>query len=207
MKKILCAFMLFSIATLAQTFEGKVVYEITYKSKTDKMTDQQFNSMMGTRQEYVIKEGDYKSSVNGTYMLWQMYLNNDNKIYNRMASIPSILWIDASVANEEIIKSEIKKNAAKILGYDCHELTLTCKSGIQKYYFSSKLPVDAKQFEKHKYGNWYDYLLKANAIPLKTVVENAQFTMTSTATEVTPMKVDASTFALPDGVKIEKSPF
>jgi hypothetical protein len=208
MKKIsllllLCA----NLLGFSQNFEGKIVYENNYKSKSEKITDQQFNSMMGTKQEFYIKNGNYKSVVNGTYMLWQLYLNNDNKIYSQMANIPSVLWTDAAIANEQIIKSEIKKNAAKILNYDCSELTLTCKSGVQKYYFSSKFPIDAKVFEKHKYGNWYDYLVKANAVPLKSVIETAQFTLTSTATEVTPMKVEDSMFELPANVKTEKSPY
>jgi hypothetical protein len=94
-----------------------------------------------------------------------------------------------------------------ILGYTCDELTLTCKSGTQKYYFSNKLPVDVKLFENHKYGNWYDYLTKSNALPLKYIIETPQFIMETIATEVKPMKLEDKVFSWPADTKIAKSPY
>jgi hypothetical protein len=42
---------------------------------------------------------------------------------------------------------------------------------------------------------------------LKSIIESAQFTMESVATEVKPMKLDTKTFELPTGTKTEKSPY
>ena len=93
--------------------------------------------MMGTTQEYLIKDGNYKSSANGTFFQWQLYINKDNKLYNKMSNSPTIFWNDGSVNPDEVIKAEINQGVIEILGYQCDELILTCKSGIQKYYFSS----------------------------------------------------------------------
>lgn len=117
------------------------------------MTDEQWTQMMGSKQEYFIKNGNYKSVTNGTMSQRQIYNNKDNKVYTKMSNSETVLWNDASINSDEVLKSEIKKNAATILGYSCDELILTCKSGIQKYYYSSKLAVDIKLFENHKYGN------------------------------------------------------
>jgi len=38
-------------------------------------------------------------------------------------------------------------------------------------------------------------------------IDAANFTMTSTAVEVKPGKLESGIFQLPDGIKIEKSPF
>ena len=95
----------------------------------------------------------------------------------------------------------------EVLGYKCDEVILTCKSGVQKYYFNSKLSVDTKLFVNHKFGNWFDYLSKSNSLPLKSVIETAQFTIESIATEVKPMKLDTKTFELPAGIKTDKSPY
>jgi hypothetical protein len=84
---------------------------------------------------------------------------------------------------------------------------LTCKSEIQKYYFNSILSVDASLFTGHLFGNWYDYLKVAKPLPLKSVVDNAQFTLTSIATVVKEMKLDDKEFQLPENAKTAKSPY
>ncbi len=196
-----------SSAIFGQAFEGKIVYQNTFKSKAANITDQQLSSMIGSRQEYYIKKGNYKSVTNGTYVQWQLYINADNKLYNKMSNSETILWNDGSANADEVMSSLLTKGVAEILGYKCDELILTCKSGIQKYYFSSKLSVDTKLYANHKYGNWYDYLLKANALPLKTIVENAQFTMESIATEIKLAQLDDKLFALPVDAKTAKSQY
>jgi hypothetical protein len=203
---ILLTAFLATTSTFGQSFEGKILYSNSYKSKIPNVTDEQFTSMMGSTQEYYIKNGDYKTIANGYYLQSQNYLNNENKIYTKMANSETFLWNDASTNTDEVLKSELNKKVTEILGYKCDELILTCISGIQKYYFNSKLSVDAKLFVDHKLGNWYDFVSKAKALPLKSVIENAQFSLESIATNVTEMKLDNSFFALPTNAKSMKSP-
>jgi hypothetical protein len=209
MKKILTlAFSLLTVITvLGQSFEGKIIYSNSYVSKNPQMTDQQWTSMLGPTQEFLIKGGDYKSILNGTLVQWQLYINKDNKLYNKMSNSEIAFWNDASVQGDEIQKVEVNKGVMEVLGYKCDEVILTCKSGIQKYYFNSKLSVDTKLFTNHKFGNWFEYLSKSNSLPLKSVIETAQFTMESVASEINSMKLDAKTFQLPEGIKTEKSPY
>ena len=198
---------LFAIASFGQTFEGKIVYKNTYKSKLPNVTDEQFTNMMGSTQEYFIKNGDYKSVANGSLFQSQLYVNKDNKLYNKMANSETLLWNDGATNSDEILKAEINQSVTEILGYKCDELIFTCKSGTQKYYFNSKLSVDTKLFANHKFGNWYDFLSKSNSLPLKSIVDNGQFTMESLATEVKEMKLDKSLFELPVAAKTMKSPY
>jgi hypothetical protein len=191
----------------AQSFEGQVIYQNTYKSKMPNATDDQFAKMMGDKLTYYIKGGDYRSELNGTMVPWQMYINKDNKLYTKMANSETIFWNDGAVNPDEVLSTEYHKAVTDILGYKCDELVLNCKSGVQKYYFSSKVPVDSKLFVNHQFGNWYAYISKANAIPLKSIIDNAQFYMESTATEVKPMKLDAGLFTLPAGADLKKSPY
>lgn len=198
---------LFATIAFGQGFEGKIVYKNIYKSKIPNVSDEQFTTMMGSVQEYFIKDGDYKSVANGTFFQWQLYLNKDNKLYNKMANSETLSWIDASKNPDEVLKAEVNKGVAEVLGYQCDELILTCKSGIQKYYFSTKLSVDVKLFTNHKFGNWYYFLTKSNSLPLKSIVDNGQFTLESTATEVKEMKLDKTFFDLPANAKTMKSPY
>jgi hypothetical protein len=210
MRKSLSIFSLLTLliaSCFAQSFEGKIKYQNVYKSKLPNVSDEQFTGMMGTTMDYSIKEGNYYSTTNGTFFQWQIYTSKDNKVYTKMANSPAVLWNDAAVNPDEVIKSEINKNATDVLGYKCDELILTCKSGIQKYYYNSKLKLDAKLFENFKYQNWYDFVSRANAVPLKMVVDNAQFSMESTATEVLAQNIDDALFVLPAGAVLEKNPY
>ena len=198
---------LFAITSFGQTFEGKIVYKNTYKSKMPNVTDEQFTTMMGSTQEYFIKNGDYKTVADGSLFQWQLYVNKDNKLYSKMANSETLLWNDGATNTDEILKAVVNKGVTEILGYKCDELVLTCKSGTQKYYFNTKLSVDSKLFVKHKFGNWYDFLLKSNSLPLKSIVDNGQFTLESIATEVKEMKLDKTLFELPTEVKTMKSPY
>jgi hypothetical protein len=203
---ILCLF-LSTISAISQSFEGKITYSNTFKTKNTKITDQQWAAMLGSNQEYFIKDGDYKSITNGTFVQWQQYINAENRLYIKMANTETLLWNDGSIQGDEVLKVEVNKKVTEILGYKCDEVILTCKSGIQKYYFNSKLAVNTKLFANHKFGNWFDYLSKSNALPLKSIIDTAQFTMESIATEIKPSKLDPKMFELPAGVKTEKSPY
>lgn len=196
-----------AVTTFAQNFEGKIIYANTYKSKNPQMTDQQWASMMGSTQEYLIKGGNYKSIANGALVQWQLYINKDNKLYNKMSNSETAFWNDGSVQGDEVLKVELNKNVTEVLGYKCDEVILTCKSGVQKYYFNAKLTVDTKLFSNHKFGNWFDYLSKANALPLKSIIETAYFNFESVATDVKTMKLDDKEFELPAGIKTDKSPY
>lgn len=198
---------LFAITSFGQTFEGKIVYKNTYKSKMPNVSDEQFTTMMGSTQEYYIKNGDYKSVANGSFFQWQLYVNKENKLYSKMSNSETLLWNDGSTNSDQILKVEVNKNITEILGYKCDEVVLTCKSGTQKYYFNSKLSVDTKLFANHKFGNWYDFLSKSNSLPLKSIVDNGQFTLESLAIEVREIKLDKTFFDLPANSKTMKSPY
>jgi hypothetical protein len=161
---------------------------------------------MGSTQEYFIKNGDYKSVTNGSFFQWQLYVNKDNKLYSKMANSETLLWNDGAANPDEILKAEVNKGVTEILGYKCDELILTCKSGTQKYYFNSKLSVDPNLFINHKFGNWYDYLVKSKSLPLKSFADNGQFSLESTVTEIKAMKLDNTFFELPANSRTMKSP-
>jgi len=208
MRKLLVLIMsAFAIMIFGQTFEGKIIYQNSYESKIPNMSNEQLTSMMGSIQDYIIKEGNYKSSTNGSMMQWQLYINNDNKLYSKMKNSDTIFWNDGATNTDEVLKTEVNKEVTEILGYKCDEIILTCKSGVQKYYFNSKVNVDAILFAKHLFGNWYDFIKISQALPLKSIIESPQFILISEAKEVKQMKFDDKEFQLPENAKLMKSPY
>ena len=160
---------------------------------------------MGSKFEYSIKNGDYKSISNGTIFQWQLYINKENKIYNKFANSPKALWTDASLNEDAILKTEINKNVTTVLGYQCDELVLTCKSGVQKYYYnSSVLKADESLFTNHNYANWNQFLNTTKCLSLKSIIETEQFILESIVTEIIPTKLNKATFELPEGIQTIK---
>lgn len=209
MKKILLAIVpfLMALTSFSQAFEGKISYQNTYTTKDAKLTDEQLISMMGSKSEYLIKDGNYKNTSNGKLIQWQLYINQENKLYTKMSNSAAAFWNDASVQGDSVLKVEVNKNVTEVLGYKCDEVILTCKSGIQKYYFNSIVSVNVSLFEKHLLGNWYDYISKAKALPLKSIIETPLFIVETTATEIKAMKIENNTFELPKGMSAIKSPY
>ncbi len=195
-----------SLTMVSQNFEGKISYNNAYKSKKWILSDEKLNSLMGTKQDFFVKGGDYKSITNGTFQ-WTAFVNKDNKIYTKILDNETIYWNDALTQESTIIKVELHKDAIEILGYKCDEIILTTKDGTSKYYFNIATAADFKLYEKHKFGNWYEYLKMANAWPLKIVIDNDKFSLISIATEVKEMKLDGKAFIIPTNAKIKKNPF
>lgn len=208
MKQLLLTLFIFltAIVVNAQSFEGKITYKNTYKSKNPGLGDTQLTSLMGDTQQYYIKGGNYRSDINGSLLQSQLYINQDNKLYTKMSNNENILFNDALVNNDEVLSAIVTKNTTTILGYKCEELVITTKNGIQKYYFASKLAVDAKLYTNHKYGNWDVYMANAHAMPLKITMNTPQFSMESLAVEVKSSKLQPELFILPKDIPIVKSP-
>ena len=209
LKLFVLVFSLCVIGSQAQTtgpaFEGEVIYSNTFKSKNPKLKDKQLSAMLGSVHNYYIKNGDYKTVTNGMFAQWQLYINKENKIYNKMMSSDTVFWNNAAIHDDELLSSKVNKNAITILGYVCDELVMVFRSGTHRYYYSSKLPVNSKLFVNHKYGNYYNYVSRANAVPLKMIIEDVEFTMESIATKVEAKKFPATFFVLPPNTKTAQS--
>jgi hypothetical protein len=201
------SFCLLALMSVGQSFQGEILYQNSYKSKISNVRDEQFTTMLGSSQKFYIKNGNYKSVTNGQLVLWQTYINKDNKLYTKMSNSDTIFWTDGSLNLDEVLKAEVNKEVVEVLGYKCDELLLTCKNGIHKFYFSNKLHVDSKLFINHKYANWYEFLSRTNAMPLKYTVDYGQFILESVATEIKQIQLDDTIFDLPKNSKTIKSPY
>ena len=162
--------------------------------------------MFGSSLNWYIQKGCYKSQTDGSFFKSQLYISAENRIYNKLATSDKLLYDDASYSNNPILSSKLHKNAATILGYQCDELILNTKAGTQRYYFTHQLRIDGKLYQKHKYGNWSDYLGQSNAVPLKMIIEMPQMVMVSVASKIKPMKLNPEIFTLPNGAQVAKNP-
>jgi len=201
------SFYVVSSAT-AQSFEGKISYRNSYRSKLPNISDAQFTEMMGATQQYFVKGGNYRSETNGSFFQWQMYLNSENKVYSKLSTSEVILWNDAGENKDALVKVEVNKKVATVLDHVCDEVVVTTSSGVYKFYFNSGvLKVDGSLYGKHKFLYWNEYLAKANAFPLKVIFDDAKFSFESVVTGITPLKIDDKIFELPPGAEFQKNPY
>lgn len=191
----------------SQTFEGKIVYRNSYISKIPQLSDAQFTTLMGDKQEYFIKGADYKSVLNGTYSQMQIYNHDENKIYHKLSLSDTLYWIDAGKENDPVVSHVVEKKKETILGYVCDVITIKTKDGSIAYYFNEKLGVDPLAFQNHHYMD-FDFIMKhTKALPLKAITETKQFRMESVAIEIVPQKLEKSLFVIPPGTPTKVSPF
>ena len=188
-----------------QSFEGEMIYKNSFTSKIPALTNERLVALIGNKQEYFIKGGEYKSLTNGGMITMQLYDKQSNRIYNKRPNSDTLYWLDASVNTDNVTGYEIKKNAETVLGYPCDALILTTRSGTTTLYYSDKFKLDSSAYKKHQYGNWAFFTEKCGALPLKMIIENAQFRMESVVTEIKPMKLEASFFKIGAGVAVKMS--
>lgn len=205
-KLMLLTALVLSIAFVhGQSFEGEIIYSNHFTSKMKNFTDEQLGTMIGTKQEYLIKGGNYKSFLNGQSITMQLYDYKTNRIYNRKTKSDTLYWFDASINTDEVISFEIKKNAEKILGNQCDAIIMKTKTGTTTIYYTSRYKVDSKIYENHHYSNWSFYVDKTKSLPLKTVVETNQFKMESTAVEIKPLDLGNDYFNIDPKTPVKKS--
>lgn len=186
----------FTSLSHGQFFEGKMVFKNSYQSKVPNLSSEQLSTMLGSIQEYYIQGATYKSVSNGSMVKWNLYNPKLNTLYSKLSNKPGVQAINASINEDSVINFEINRNVTKVLNYPCDELVLTCKSGIQKYYFCTKFRIDAALYKNHQYGNWYDVLSRTGSLPIKSIIETSYYTLINELIEVNEIKLDSSMFVL-----------
>lgn len=187
-----------SLNLRSQNFQGKITYTNTFESKIKNMTPEKFARFIGSKQEYFIMEGDYLILSNGELSNVMLYQNKINKIYIKNIYNDTITCFDASIEKTKVVDFKIVDSEEKILNQTCKKITIQLENGTNYiHYFTIKYKLNSTLFKGHSFNHWYFYLDKTNAIPLKTIIENKQFKMTSTAIEINEIRLNDSKFLLP----------
>jgi len=202
MRTLILLLMLSPLMCLAQSFEGTITYSNSFKSKSPSLKDEQLATMMGTKQEYSIKGGNYKSIFNGTFVKMQLYKNIENRSYTLTGKSDTLYWENYGVNKDAAIKYEVRNSNEKIMGLPCDLLIVQTPKSKTYYYYNKKYGINPELFKRQAYGNWYYIISKTKALPLKTVYENDLFVLTSTAVKISPVKLQISSFELPYKKKV-----
>lgn len=204
MKKLtlLSCLLLVVIKLNSQSFDGLIRYSNNYDSKDNNISSEQFNYLLGTKQIFAIKSGNYKSVFNGKFIKLQIYRSDENRNYSLTAKSDTLYYEDYSKNIDKALSYEIKKNQDTILGVPCDLIIVKSVNSTTSIYFNSKYSVVPEVYKNHKYGNWHYIITKTKSLPLKIINETDKFIMTSVATEIIPMKLEDNVFEIQNKDKI-----
>ena len=202
--KLILFFLFFSTTSFSQNFEGEIIYKNECKSNKIGWKIEYCQMITDSIENYYYKNGNYKYSVPNN-QTWTIYKKNENKIYTKTKK--GIIYSnDANSNNDSITKITVNKKALQALGIICDELIIKSLGVIQKYYFSSKLSIDPKFYNNHKYGNLNKITSITKSIPLKTlfIIENQGLTLESTAIKINFRKIEDDFFLIPKGIELQE---
>lgn len=191
----------------SQSFEGEIIYSNEYTSKVPNVTSQQMKEYLGSVQQYFIKEGYYKSYLNGLSLSYQLYDCKSNRIYNKIPTSDTLYWFDASGKIAEINTWKfqknidtlyIQKNVDTFIVIVCDAIIINTKNGVTTFYYNQDYSVNPDYFVDHNYGYWNFFISLSKSLPLKTVIETKQYILESTAIEIKPLKLSNDFFTIPD---------
>lgn len=186
-----------SPAVVGKSFEGKVFYDFTMKDKSGEMPADMVKMMFGEKQVYTIKKNKYKAEFDGQMSMKQYYLGGDS-MFLQMLGVEGLMWNDVRENTDELKSVDIEENAAKVAGVKCNLMTVKSKDQTSQYYYSADYPIDPADYSNHEYGFWKLYVEKSGAVPLKMIVDDNEFYIEATATEIKSMEIDESEFDLPN---------
>jgi hypothetical protein len=179
------------------TFSGRIKYCHSFvllnDSKPAPSFFQNIQEAFGPMQTTYITDGRYK--VCGEQgQLKQLYDNATNR-YQLFESGRPVKSLDAATATA--VQLIHLPDTTTVLGYPCKALQLI-ENGVRTvYFYTPKLAVRASSFKQHALMGWAQYMQATNGgLTLKYIISDprANFTMTSEATEITPMQLSSADF-------------
>lgn len=207
MKQLLPFFTLLLLFTSFKTkdgyFSGKISYHFQFTDLEGNDMTQELIPYYGASHDYYIDGRNYKSYTG--QKLRQLYFAETNTHYGVMNDTVEIT--DGSTRSSLRFMVKLLSQTENIAGYECNILRVWTDYAETDYYFSPLIRVDSEAFAKHIFGEWGQMLIATEgALPLKIVTrhEPSGVIWTSTATEITPMKLTSQDFVPPANMPIRE---
>jgi len=186
----------------AQFFEGYVryVHNLEITDTTLQKKDFFLSYLLGSSSTLYIKGTNFHWKFAGCQMESQIYLSSSNTIYEKFPKKDTLFTSPAGVADEIILKDELKPSKVEVLGNKCQVLMLKSKFTKDNsvrgriYYFAKKYPLHPDFMRKYK-RNANDLVFgKVVYLPLRFTYVYPSFRITYHAVEVKETKVDEELF-------------
>jgi hypothetical protein len=175
----------------SQSFEGRILYDITYLNKDSSMFNNQYEAQfMGSKKELLIKGGRYLILLNG-FITSEYYDNVSNTFHYKSKGSDSVYSVSGYFNSDTILNyKRIRKTKEFILGNYCHKLIIETKESVITVFFNKKYKVDKSLYSRHNFRFWSFIIEKTGSIPLKTIVETKNLIISTTAVKVQSLNLE-----------------
>lgn len=192
-----------ALRTKEEFFTGKILYKFSFADLKGNDLNNKLVPYLGSEQHYFIDAKNYKSYNQNK--LQQLY-NAETNTYYFFTGAKSAQRIKGdNVTSQKFIVKNLK-TVEKVAGYDCKAVQIETDDATTIYFYSPEIKTDRKVFSNHSFGEWNRFLEATDgALALKYIMTNKKqgFVWTSTAVEISPMKLLSKDFLLPDDVQVK----
>ena len=179
-------------------FEGKIVYEVSIKSKTDKISTKDLQNIYGTKMTKYFKNGNFKMEYNGEQVQDIYYLKKENKEFDLRKGIDTLFITSYSTENRKLIKSTSKESEIVILNKKCKLLIHEIGNVKNYYWYNQSLFINPENYKDTNFSFINVYYKQTKAPWLKYKYEGENFEINYTAISISEEKLDGKLFNLPN---------
>lgn len=189
-----------------ESFEGIIIYENNFQSKIDSISDEHFENAYGKQTKYIIaKNGDYINLYKGSYITIQLFKKIEDRVYTLLNNRDTIFYNMVTEKRGSISKLKTIRNSEEVLGKSCNELSFVTENSKYHYFYNDEYFIDSNLYSNHYLGSWDEIVKTTKSFPMKVILENKHFIMTSTAVSIKKGAVNKKLFTLPPNISISKS--
>jgi hypothetical protein len=217
MKKLFFINLFYIIASTAfgQTFEGKIIYAVSYQYNTTNKKDTSISIGLGTIETFYIKNGDYLIKGNGSKKEWVLYKSSTNKIYTKYKGNDTLFVNDASINHNKIKDKYHYRKAATVTEKNSvtgkketirrdDEYVFITENGDEYFYYNRKYKINSKLFVNHRHGHLSEFVGLSNCIPLVMNFNVGKYNCEKFAGDIVPERLDNSFFAIPNDLVLKE---
>ena len=183
----------------ADSFEGIVRYETTYKSKVEGVLIEDLLGPPSSIDSIYFKDGYYLQKSTTDYMNYLLWRSEDTTQYFRNKASSDTLWFDKTNSHPTVIDSStIVKKATTILGYKCHKLSVYRGGSIYTYYYNPNFYLDPEFYKEYTNSSKHQVMTLMKSPYLRLHIEYPGIEMDMIATDIVIEKLSDSIFELPN---------
>ena len=210
-------FLLSSIYSFGQSFEGSITYKLEVLNPNPKMIpDSSWREMLvsqfGERgymiQKYFYKKDKYISEIDaGMQNGYQAYNPKTKLLYSWQANSDTVVTINTKNYIDNLIEITDSEALDTILGIPCKSIIVKSALGEMKlWYTSDYLKMDASLYQGHKYGHWEQILTKIGCLPMRMEQKGFMTNIVQTIIEFKEEPIADAKFSIPKFKKTIKNP-
>ena len=183
-------------------FEGYIEFEHKVIPHVENYNVNYDYGGIGKSSRYTYSKGKIKFENRESYFVKDIFLSSEKSNYFITQNPDTIMLLDATKLDAELIEFEIEPNVDTILNMSCSRITIKLKPigkagpvSYRRYYFSNEYYVNPEYFTDCK-GSFYDIIYKEiKSIPLRIEYEWPNRTVVWQAIEVKNTKIDDAEFS------------